>query len=176
MEQFKCVDWFEGQFPDTDGNHRKAICFNLELVANEVEFTASDLDIVDTDGLYERAKGAATTDRGAAQQLTVETTRTRYTRSEAVREYALRVADGVCQGCGNEAPFIGKDGDPYLEVHHLYRRSDGGPDHPDNVVALCPNCHRRVHHGKDDDEFNQELISRTEKGATESFRKKNKFE
>jgi 5-methylcytosine-specific restriction enzyme A len=83
--------------------------------------------------------------------------------SEVVREYALRVAAGVCQGCEDEAPFVGNDGEPYLEVHHLYRRSDGGPDHPDNIVALCPNCHRRVHHGKDGDEFNQERISRVYK-------------
>ncbi|WP_245242851.1 HNH endonuclease signature motif containing protein [Natronococcus sp. JC468] len=165
LGQFECVDWFEEQLSDTDGNRRKAIRFKLEPVANDVEFTATDLDAVETDELYERAKGAVTTDGGATQQTTTETTHTKYTRSEAVREYALRVADGVCRGCGNEAPFVGKDGEPYLEVHHLYRRSDGGPDHPDNVVALCPNCHRRVHHGKDGDDFNQELISKTERRA-----------
>ena len=77
-----------------------------------------------------------------------------------VKEYALRVADGVCQGCGENAPFENDDGDPFLEVHHLYRRSDGGAVHPDNVVALCPNYHRRVHHGKDGDEFNEKLRER----------------
>jgi 5-methylcytosine-specific restriction enzyme A len=160
LGQFECVDWFEEQLPDTDGNRRKSIRFKLESVASDVEFTASELDAVDTDELYERAKGAATTDGGAAQQTTVETTRIRYTRSEAIREYALRVADGICQACGNEAPFVGKDGEPYLEVHHLYRRGDGGPDQPDNVIALCPNCHRQVHRGEDGEGFNQELISK----------------
>ncbi|WP_249038839.1 HNH endonuclease signature motif containing protein [Haloterrigena salifodinae] len=168
LGQFECVDWFEEQLPDTDGDHRKAIRFKLEPVANEVEFTDPDLGAVDTDELYERATGAARTDDEATQQTTVETTRTIYSRSEAVREYALRVADGVCQGCGDEAPFLGNDGEPYFEVHHLYRRSDGGPDHPDNVIALCPNCHRRVHHGKDGDAFNQELISRAENVESDS--------
>ena len=78
LGQFESVDWFEEQLPDTDGNFRKAIRFKLEPVANDIEFTASDLDAVDTDELYERAKGAATTDGGVAQQITVETTRTRF--------------------------------------------------------------------------------------------------
>jgi predicted HNH restriction endonuclease len=26
------------------------------------------------------------------------------------------------------------------------------------VIALCPNCHYRVHHGEDGDAYNQELI------------------
>jgi 5-methylcytosine-specific restriction enzyme A len=64
LGQFECVDWFEEQLPDTDGNRRKAIRFKLEPVANDVEFTTSDLDAVETDELYERAKGAATADGG----------------------------------------------------------------------------------------------------------------
>ncbi|MDY7081344.1 MAG: HNH endonuclease [Halobacteria archaeon] len=53
-----------------------------------------------------------------------------------------------------------------MEVHHLHRHSDGGVDHPDNVIALCPNCHRRVHYGKDGDSFNQKLIK---KGGSEQY-------
>jgi predicted HNH restriction endonuclease len=33
------------------------------------------------------------------------------------------------------------------------------PDY-DFVVALCPNCHRRVHEGRDGDAFNDRLIER----------------
>ena len=35
----------------------------------------------------------------------------------------------------------------YLEPHHIRRVSDGGPDHPRWVAAICPNCHREVHFG-----------------------------
>jgi hypothetical protein len=38
---------------------------------------------------------------------------------------------------------------PNLEPHHIRRLADGGPDHPRWVAALCPTCHRRVHHGVD---------------------------
>lgn len=40
------------------------------------------------------------------------------------------MADGVCQGCEENAPFVNKRSEPFLEVHHLTRRNDGGPDDP----------------------------------------------
>lgn len=79
-------------------------------------------------------------------------------RSEAVRVYVLRRADGICEGCHTPAPFYTSDGKPYLEPHHTRRLADGGPDHPRWVAALCPNCHARVHYGADGDEFNAEII------------------
>ena len=33
----------------------------------------------------------------------------------------------------------------YLESHHVTWLSRGGYDLIDNVVALCPNCHRKIH-------------------------------
>lgn len=68
-----------------------------------------------------------------------------YTRSPYIAEYAKRRANGICQLCGKQAPFIDKDGKPYLESHHIVWMSAGGEDSIDNTVALCPNCHRRMH-------------------------------
>jgi 5-methylcytosine-specific restriction enzyme A len=48
-------------------------------------------------------------------------------------------------------------GHPYLEPHHTRRLSDGGPDDYHHVIALCPTCHRRVHHGADGDAYNDDL-------------------
>ena len=81
-------------------------------------------------------------------------------RSEAVKILVRRRADGVCEGCSSPAPFKDRQGHPYLEAHHIYRRADEGPDDPATVVALCPNCHRRVHSGKDGDQFNGELAEK----------------
>ena len=78
-------------------------------------------------------------------------------RSEAIRRYALARATGVCEGCRSAAPFATTDG-PYLEVHHVFRLSDGGPDHPAAVIALCPTCHRRAHYAVDATAFNSKLI------------------
>jgi len=82
-----------------------------------------------------------------------------YNRSSDVKAYVKARADGVCEGCGEPAPFTSKTGDPDLHAHHIYELSEGGSDTPDTVVALCPNCHYRVHHGKDGDEYNQELLN-----------------
>jgi len=80
-----------------------------------------------------------------------------YTRSATIRKYVKARANGHCEGCGKQAPFVNRDGEPYLHAHHVHELSKGGKDTPDTVVALCPNCHYRVHHGKDGDEYNQEL-------------------
>jgi len=81
-------------------------------------------------------------------------------RSEAIRRYVLTRADGYCEGCQEPAPFNDREGKPFLEPHHTTRVADGGPDHPRNVIALCPNCHRRVHHSADGKAFNERLRSR----------------
>ena len=78
----------------------------------------------------------------------------------AIKNYARARASGVCEGCEDHAPFTDRNGLPYLEVHHVHRLADGGPDRPDSVVAICPNCHRRIHYGADGGDYNASLISK----------------
>lgn len=66
-------------------------------------------------------------------------------RDPYIAEYARRRANGICQLCGVPAPFNRSDGSPYLESHHIEWLSEGGADSVDNTVALCPNCHRKMH-------------------------------
>lgn len=68
-----------------------------------------------------------------------------YIRDPLVAEYAKRKANGICRLCNQPAPFHDRYGDPFLEVHHIVPLADDGPDTIDNVVALCPNCHRKMH-------------------------------
>lgn len=42
-----------------------------------------------------------------------------------------------CQGCGT--------GSLDLELHHRIPEHLGGPNHPDNLLALCRSCHDRAH-------------------------------
>lgn len=64
-----------------------------------------------------------------------------------IAEILLR-AKGRCEFCKKQAPFIRQaDKTPYLEVHHKKFLCDGGTDTIENAVALCPNCHRRMHYG-----------------------------
>lgn len=66
-------------------------------------------------------------------------------RDPYVKELVKRIAEGKCQCCGQDAPFVDKNNVPYLEEHHVKRLADGGTDTIDNVVAICPNCHRKMH-------------------------------
>ena len=68
-----------------------------------------------------------------------------FVRDAFVAEYAKRRANGRCELCEESAPFHNKDGEPYLESHHIEWIAKGGSDTIDNTVALCPNCHRKMH-------------------------------
>ena len=68
-----------------------------------------------------------------------------YVRDAAVAEYAKRLANGICDLCEQPAPFQNKANEAYLECHHIIWLAQGGEDTIANTVALCPNCHRKMH-------------------------------
>lgn len=68
-----------------------------------------------------------------------------FVRNEYIREFAKTRANGFCELCDNPAPFKDSFGVPFLETHHVIFLSKGGQDNINNVVALCPNCHRKIH-------------------------------
>ena len=74
-----------------------------------------------------------------------EVTTKEYFRDPYVSELAKRLAAGKCELCCQPAPFKDSKGRPYLETHHVVWLSKGGSDSIDNTVALCPNCHRKMH-------------------------------
>lgn len=85
-----------------------------------------------------------------------------YERDPYVSEFAKRKAKGICQLCNQQAPFNNAKGEPYLETHHIVWLSKGGEDSIQNTVALCPNCHRKMHivNSESDQEY---LLSRIKK-------------
>lgn len=68
-----------------------------------------------------------------------------YHRDATIAAYVKKRANGRCQLCGLPAPFKDQNNEPYLECHHIEWLSKGGVDSIDNCVALCPNCHKRMH-------------------------------
>ena len=72
---------------------------------------------------------------------------TQFQRDTAVKAWVLRQAGEICECCEQPAPFNGADGLPYLELHYVRQLVEGGADTVSNAVALCPNCHREIHHG-----------------------------
>ena len=73
---------------------------------------------------------------------------TAFVRNPDVIAEVLSRANGICEECSAKAPLVkASNGSPYLEVHHRVWLADGGKDTTANAVALCPNCHRRLHFG-----------------------------
>jgi len=62
----------------------------------------------------------------------------------SIRNKLISRANGRCELCGLKAPFRDADGTPYLEPYHLVPFSNGGSDTLENLVALCPNCNRKI--------------------------------
>ena len=151
--------------PDRDNHVRKATVFELAVdeeapggtppdLTEEPERTPSRLRDLTLDQLRAKCLSKATRETPPKERRTLLRL-----RSEAIRAYALRRAAGHCEGCGADAPFKTRGNQPFLEVHHVRRMADGGPDHPRWVAALCPNCHRRIHYGSDGADLNGRVAS-----------------
>ncbi len=150
---------------DRNGTPRKAYVFHLALIPPGTDRLRAD-ELKEDDlrrplstklslaQLREAALKSVSQEAAEASQRVVNV----QLRAEAVKRYALKRANGICESCTAPAPFVTAKQVPYLEVHHLFRLSDGGPDHPDHVIALCPNCHRRAHYSDDAKIFNDTLV------------------
>jgi 5-methylcytosine-specific restriction protein A len=153
-------EWVDA--PDTKQSMRKAILFELvplealDYTHNESSESGKVADeTLGTESLGElRRKALADS---ARCRTPVERRAFFRMRSRAIRLYVLRRAAGTCEGCATPAPFTNRNGQPYLEPHHIRRLTDGGPDDPRWVAAICPNCHRRAHYSQDAAEYNDML-------------------
>lgn len=146
------------QRPDKAGKSRSAMVFGLLPITTALQNVETDVASMDLDSLRSVADSATDPQRVGVRVAI----RNVYVRSEAVRCYALRRASGKCEACDSVAPFKDVSGLPFLEVHHIDRLADNGPDKVDRVAAICPNCHRRCHYSSDQREYNSALRSKIE--------------
>lgn len=84
-------------------------------------------------------------------------------RDPEVKAWVLANAKGKCEGCKLKAPFIDIDGFPFLEVHHMKHLANKGSDTIYNTVALCPNCHKKIHFGAEKDVLIEEIYTRVKR-------------
>ncbi len=162
LGQFVCVGHHTRRGPDIDGNERDALVFELVPIAEfTLEKSLEDGRTLQTPQTLDLAtlRLRAITDSAETREPTERKAFVRL-RSDAIRKYVLGRAKGICEGCQQTAPFLPRGGEPYLEPHHIRRLSDGGPDRPDSVAAVCANCHRRAHYSVDAEDFNNELADR----------------
>ena len=101
----------------------------------------------------ELATRAQKAPKQAGQRTVVST---QFERNPYVSMLAKQRANGTCELCKSAAPFKDATGGPYLETHHIEWLARGGEDSVQNTVALCPNCHRKMHIV--DDQKDRELL------------------
>lgn len=152
------VDHYYKEIPDEEGKLRRGIILRLTPASTELNSTVSEVK-PSNEGLAFLANRDAAL--AAASESSVlekqEGKRNYYRRSAQVARYVLERANGFCEACGKPSPFTRPDGTPYLETHHTRRLSDDGPDNPRYVIACCPTCHKRIHHGHDGKSSNETL-------------------
>jgi 5-methylcytosine-specific restriction protein A len=149
-----CVGWKLEKRPDRTGKLRQAIVFGLASVDEPPAVESLPADSSRSLAELRQLALAAPPTVSTAPRTTVAEV---HLRSSAVRLYALARAGGVCEACLIAAPFVVPSGKPFLEVHHIDRLADGGPDRPERVAGICPNCHRRCHYAIDARDYNQRL-------------------
>ncbi|GAW94380.1 NUDIX domain-containing protein [Calderihabitans maritimus] len=161
------VGYEEVTIPDIKGNLRKGILF--KLIPQDASIEPEPLPYPEKyekpekrsfHDLRQAAFNAIKADGNVADSR--EAKARYYFRSNIIASYVRNRAYGFCEACGKFAPFNTTNGQPYLEPHHIRRRSDGGPDRPEFMIALCPNCHRKAHHGADQKKFNQALLQKAQ--------------
>lgn len=134
---------YQDQQIDDNGEMRKVWIFPIkpekEEDNKEEEFQEKDLVTFSDNELVYKAQRYYVSNEPKKSNVMV------YRRNPYLKMLVKKIANGVCQLCGKNAPFIDRNGIPYLEEHHIQQLANGGKDEIVNVVAICPNCHRRVH-------------------------------
>ena len=141
--QIKLVDTpYQTDQPDEEGRVRKVWIFPIAPIDDDEDLENPDPAKLVKLSINELARKSQMVS-GSHEPKLAQTTI--YHRDAYLKESVKKIADGKCQMCGADAPFIDNYGEPYLEEHHVKRLADGGSDTIDNVVAICPNCHRKIH-------------------------------
>lgn len=81
-----------------------------------------------------------------------------FNRDGRVRDAALRRARGKCEYC-DQPGFKTKSGALYLETHHIIPLAEGGADDISNVIAICPNDHRKAHFSENADDLREKMLA-----------------
>lgn len=131
-----------------------------EYIEDEVGFNASVLEVISkttNEPLIGLKKGPEL----ARKPVISRNGKSKYTRRAKIAAQALKLADFQCEIDPTHQTFTNKVTNMhYVEAHHLIHMSAQSDfkyelDCVQNIVALCPTCHRLLHHGTDKDKEQQ---------------------
>lgn len=135
------------KFPLRRIDQLKSLIFDIEDIEKSEHEKAKEVRKYNSAEIKNRARIAESEIVSTKEVKTVYRERNQY-----ISEYTKERANGICDLCGKDAPFKDKNGRPYLESHHVITLAENGPDAIYNTVAICPNCHKKIHvlHQKED--------------------------
>ena len=148
------LEYYESKARTTTHALRKVVERHRQLLSQR-QLHPDSLSAVDEQFARELAAALSLTPEARRKRLAAApkmpataTVSTRvFLRNADVVADVLHRANGVCEICRKQAPFMRRNGTPYLEVHHRVQLALGGEDTVENAVAACPNCHREAHFG-----------------------------
>lgn len=151
-------EWIPGLRPAKNVGAR--VASEIESIINQIEGqTLSKVVAFETDVSSFLNKKNLDLPSGNIKPSQGKITVSKYNRDPKVVAWILKEVNGNCECCNQNAPFFKDDNEPFLEVHHLRRLADNGSDTITNAVALCPNCHRELHYGKNKSELVDRIYS-----------------
>lgn len=77
----------------------------------------------------------------------------RYKTNTRLAKTVIKRHGYICEIDGSHVSFINSKGKSYMEAHHLLPMSSQknffpvNIDREENIVCICPNCHRAIHYG-----------------------------
>jgi 5-methylcytosine-specific restriction protein A len=114
---------------------------------------------------YKRLSEAAHRTASGRARKTKLTKVERHLRSGAAREAVILRSAGQCENpsCLGHSRELTDAGAPILEVDHVRDLGRGGEDTPENMIALCPNCHALKTRGSNRSNLRKELLATARK-------------
>ena len=68
----------------------------------------------------------------------------RLAEQEEIQQLWSRIRQKVLNRDGYSCQICGLVETSILHIHHIMKKRDGGTDHMDNLITLCPSCHHKA--------------------------------
>jgi hypothetical protein len=118
-----------------------------ELEQNEIHLIEeAEIDDLNKVGLLEKIEGL---ENNESESITVKGKR--YKRHNYLMVLIKKYRNFKCQFCATQIKK--SNGGYYIEACHIKPKSKGGVDKLDNILVLCPNCHKLFDYGKREEEM-----------------------
>lgn len=127
-----------------------------EVPAGDVHVVSSPLEEE-----YRRLCSIAASARDSTARLGSPRVSVDVLRLGSARRAVLLCSEGRCENphCTGQPQDITDAGLPILEVDHIHDLAKGGLDHPEQMIALCPNCHAIKTRGSTREQLRRQLFT-----------------